>query len=90
MNGEGIVALCRDFFQPLIDYLTAPNLPPGEIRFLQVYIAGNRAEATPSFCTPTQVGSPGRTPYRMVRQRTILVIELPLEDSRLTAITTIQ
>ena len=41
------MALCQDFFRPFIDYLIAPNLPPGEIRFLQVYIAGNRAEANP-------------------------------------------
>ena len=37
----------QDFFQPLRDYLREPPKVSGEIRFLQVRVAGNRAESNP-------------------------------------------
>jgi hypothetical protein len=37
------VALCGNFFQSIIDYLTAPPDNPEEVKFLKAYIAVNRA-----------------------------------------------
>jgi hypothetical protein len=40
-------ATCQDFFQPLINYLSAPEPPGQPVPFLKILIGGNRAGANP-------------------------------------------
>jgi hypothetical protein len=40
-------ASCQDFFQPLINYLSAPEPPGQPVPFLKILIGGNQAGADP-------------------------------------------